>query len=346
MLNSLRAGNYRNLYLDLAQSAYVGQPLSFPDMIADHPVRIDYSKARKHHRKQHLRLGRKGDPVVYLQPDTAGKNVGADGFQAFVVTEVSDIKRATEAYFVVQGSQSLNPSSPDWSSNNIPFAVDRSTPAQTVSALLAWRHAVKMQSQIKTWNFCGHSLGTMVIASLLAKITVQERHLLGQAVLFNGPDVSLTLTAPEVAQLEGITLDGKLHYFIASRDMISAYHREHDRGIGDVNYIAAPTDKQRRPSIAAHAFDQYTVGSDGLIVLNNSSENVRYGRSLAHIVDHVFRDVGSGKQIVSERFAKISLNLRPFISGRPPAAKTKAKHAHVADKTVADDQDRGKKNDQ
>ncbi|WP_155286505.1 alpha/beta hydrolase [Lacticaseibacillus zhaodongensis] len=321
MLNSLRAGNYANLYLDLAQSAYIGQPLSFPDLIADHPVRIDYSKARKHHRKQHLRLGRKGDPVVYLQPDTAGTNVGADGFQAFVVTPVADIKGATEAYFVVQGSQSMNPSSPDWSSNNIPFAIDRSTPAQTVSALLAWRAAVKAQPQIQTWNFSGHSLGTMVIASMLAKITVQERRLLGHTVLFNGPDISLTLTAPEIAQLQGITLDGKLHYYVSSRDMISAYHREHDRGIGDVDYIAAPTDRQRHPSIAAHAFDQYIVARDGQIELNNSSENIRYGRTLAHVVDHVFRDVGSGKQIVSDRFAQINRSVKPILTRKTAVPK-------------------------
>lgn len=306
MLNPLRSGHYANIYLNLAQSAYAGQPVSFAHLLGKRPVRVDYARARVHHGHQHERLGRAGDPVVYLLPDLLAVNRGESGFQAYVLIDTPDVNDATQAYFVVRGTETLRPTDPDWLQNNLPFAFNQTLPGQTNAALTAWRTAAAHLPATATWNFCGHSLGTMVTVSLLAQLTVSELARAGQIVLFNGPDMAGALDAAQRERLRGLTAQGQLHYYLASHDIISAYNRAAPSGIGQVHYIAAPTNDTRLPSVAAHAFDQYTVNRDGTIAEDASPENLAYAARLATGLTQVFAEVAAGREAVSEHARQLT----------------------------------------
>ena len=310
MLNSLRAGNYGNVYLDMAQSAYASQPLSFSKVLRHKPVRIDYSKARVHHGEQHIRLGRKGDPTVFLQPFQIGTDQDKDGLHAFVLTDIEEMREASHAYFVVRGTESMLLSDPDWQKNNIPFAFSHAAPAQTTGALAAWRQISVANPQIKQWDFTGHSLGTMVIAAMLADFTAAEAVLVHRVVLFNGPDVAQTLDAAQLTRLRAISTRVQMTYYIGSRDYISAYNREVASGIGTVHYIAAPLNATPRPTVNAHAFDQYAVAATGEIALDESAANLAYAHELARILDSFFSEAALGKTAVSVQFTRLRDQLK------------------------------------
>lgn len=293
VLNSLQRGQYGNLYLNLAQSAYAGQPVSLARWLTKRPVRIDYARARVHHGPQHQRLGRTGDPAAYLQPDLLAVNQGESGLQAYVLTDQPDAASMTCAYFVVRGTESLRLRDPDWWQNNLPFAFNHRVPAQASAALLAWRTAAAHLPDGVTWDFCGHSLGTMVIIGLLAQMTATELARVGRAVLFNGPDMAGVLDTAQRQRLQAITLQGRLDYYLASHDLVSAFGRSTVSGIGRCHYIEAPTNRATMPSIAAHAFDQYMVDRSGKIAEDNSTENLAYAQRLAAGLDRGLAEVSA-----------------------------------------------------
>ncbi|WDF83481.1 hypothetical protein PQ472_04395 [Lacticaseibacillus pabuli] len=314
MLNSLRAGNYGNVYLDMSQSAYASQPLSFTKLQRQRPVRIDYSKARVHHGQQHIRLGRKGDPTVFLQPMQIGGKGAGDGLHAFVLTDIERMGEATHAYFVVCGTESMHLNDPDWQKNNIPFAFSHAVPAQTQAALASWRRIEAAYPNIKQWDFTGHSLGTMVIASMLADFNSAEAAKVGRVVLFNGPDVAQALDDAELDRIRAISARGQMDYYIGSRDYISAYNREVPSGIGKVHYIAAPLNTTARPTVNAHAFDQYVVAPDGTIALDETKANLTYAHDLARILDNFFSEAVVGKEAVGIQFARLRDQLKARFS--------------------------------
>ena len=110
-----------------------------------------------------------------------------------------------------------------------------------------------------------HSLGTMVSVQGLAGLDDSELNHIGKAVLFDGPDTTLSLIkagySPEKLKL----LDEKIVYYVNPFDPVSMLNRDRpwEQQLGQVNVVVPIKYTSMTDKYSSHDFGAYQIDSYG-----------------------------------------------------------------------------------
>ncbi|KJU89239.1 cutinase family protein [Streptococcus parasanguinis] len=250
--------SFDNLHASLAESAYRYRPKKFPyeqlneskknRLNSGKSVEFNFSTDGKDSEGQVTHGGGTDLPnggKVYLQPDN--KKLLEDeetGYHAYYVTDTDTINANThQTYFAIRGSDGFgfNLSQikkgnfkefnyQDWINNDAAFALTDAIVPQAQYATKGMKEKIteleeKAAPDAKI-DVTAHSLGTMVSVQGLAGLSESELNHVGKAVLFDGPDTTLSLIkagySPEKLKL----LDEKIVYYVNPFDPVSMLNRD------------------------------------------------------------------------------------------------------------------------
>ena len=217
--------SFDNLYASLAESAYRYRPKNFPyeqlnperqkALDSGKSVEFSFSTDGKDSEGQVTHGGGTDLPnggKVYLQPDNKKLLEDAEtGYHAYYVTDTETINANThQTYFSIRGSDGFGIdfsnildadlkefNSKDWINNDAAFALTDAIVPQAQYATKGMKAKIaeledKAAPDAKM-DVTAHSLGTMVSAQGLAGLDDSELNHIGKAVLFDGPDTTLSL---------------------------------------------------------------------------------------------------------------------------------------------------------
>lgn len=303
-LSNWNLDNFNNIHADLAQAAYTGRPIKFPykylrkdqlDLLkSGRAVKFDFSEDNIDD-GQITKGGGTDLPnggKVYLQPDS--KKLLEDeetGYNAYYVTDTETINANThQTYFSIRGSDGfgidfskiLNENlkefnSKDWINNDAAFALTDAIVPQAQYATKGMKAKIaeleEKAAPDAKMDVTAHSLGTMVSVQGLAGLDDSELNHIGKAVLFDGPDTTLSLIkagySPEKLKL----LDEKIVYYVNPFDPVSMLNRDRpwDQQLGQVNVVVPIKYTSMTDKYSSHDFGAYQIDSYGNILTASES---------------------------------------------------------------------------
>lgn len=263
--------SFDNLYASLAESAYRYRPNKFPyeqldpkiqkTLDSGKSVEFNFSTDGKDSEGQVTHGGGTDLPnggKVYLQPDNKKLLEDAEtGYHAYYVTDTDTINANThQTYFAIRGSDDFGIklsqikkgnfkefNYQDWINNDAAFALTDAIVPQAQYATKGMKEKIteleEKAAPDAKMDVTAHSLGTMVSVQGLAGLSESELNHVGKAVLFDGPDTTLSLIkagySPEKLKL----LDEKIVYYVNPFDPVSMLNRDRpwDQQLGQVNVV-------------------------------------------------------------------------------------------------------------
>lgn len=313
--------SFDNLYASLAESAYRYRPKNFPyeqlnperqkALDSGKSVEFSFSTDGKDSEGQVTHGGGTDLPnggKVYLQPDN--KKLLEDeetGYNAYYVTDTETINANTHhTYFSIRGSDGFGIdfsnildanlkkfNSKDWINNDAAFALTDAIVPQAQYATKGMKAKIaeleEKAAPDAKMDVTAHSLGTMVSAQGLAGLDDSELNHIGKAVLFDGPDTTLSLIkagySPERLKL----LDEKLVYYVNPFDPVSMLNRDRpwEQQLGQVNVVVPIKYTSMTDKYSSHDFGAYQIDSYGNILTASESyhpELLVAGQSLAKLI--------------------------------------------------------------
>lgn len=303
-LSNWNLDNFNNIHADLAQAAYTGRPIKFPykylrkdqlDLLkSGRAVKFDFSEDNIDD-GQITKGGGTDLPnggKVYLQPDS--KKLLEDeetGYNAYYVTDTETINANThQTYFSIRGSDGFGIdfskildenlkefNSKDWINNDAAFALTDAIVPQAQYATKGMKAKIaeleEKAAPDAKMDVTAHSLGTMVSVQGLAGLDDSELNHIGKAVLFDGPDTTLSLIkagySPEKLKL----LDEKIVYYVNPFDPVSMLNRDRpwDQQLGQVNVVVPIKYTSMTDKYSSHDFGAYQIDSYGNILTASES---------------------------------------------------------------------------
>lgn len=179
------------------------------------------------------------------------------GYTAYFLTDQKSINNSTSAYYVVRGSDAFSNKNPDWFDNNVPFALENKQVKQSKNFSDDISKKMNEYSNLKNWKFTGHSLATMVITTGLSNLNEGQARKVDTVNLFNGPDVSNSLSKKQLSNLKDFGLSSKINYYLNPDDMVSVLNRSNQTQIGNINFIKTKSEIGTMGIAAAHDFYEY-----------------------------------------------------------------------------------------
>lgn len=303
-LSNWNLDNFNNIHADLAQAAYTGRPIKFPykylrkdqlDLLkSGRAVKFDFSEDNIDD-GQITKGGGTDLPnggKVYLQPDS--KKLLEDeetGYNAYYVTDTEKINANThQTYFSIRGSDGFGIdfskildenlkefNSKDWINNDAAFALTDAIVPQAQYATKGMKAKIaeleEKAAPDAKMDVTAHSLGTMVSVQGLAGLDDSELNHIGKAVLFDGPDTTLSLIkagySPEKLKL----LDEKIVYYVNPFDPVSMLNRDRpwEQQLGQVNVVVPIKYTSMTDKYSSHDFGAYQIDSYGNILTASES---------------------------------------------------------------------------
>lgn len=297
--------SFDNIYVNIAESAYTGRPSNFPTnelpldkkklIESGQSAKIDYSIDGKDKYNQFTSGGGTdlpNDGKVYLQPDNKKLLENEEtGYHAYYVTDTDTINANThQTYFSIRGSDGFGIdfsnildadlkefNSKDWINNDAAFALTDAIVPQAQYATKGMKEKIaeleeKAAPDAKI-DVTAHSLGTMVSVQGLAGLDDSELNHIGKAVLFDGPDTTLSLIkagySPEKLKL----LDEKIVYYVNPFDPVSMLNRDRpwEQQLGQVNVVVPIKYTSMTDKYSSHDFGAYQIDSYGNILTASES---------------------------------------------------------------------------
>lgn len=302
--NNWNLKTFDNMHANIAESAYHHRPKNFPtDELNDEQMKkitngesviFDFSLSGKY-KGQTTKGGGTDLPnggKVYLQPDS--KKLLEDeetGYNAYYVTDTETINANThQTYFSIRGSDGFGIdfsnildanlkefNSKDWINNDAAFALTNAIVPQAQYATKGMKAKIaeleEKAAPDAKMDVTGHSLGTMVSVQGLAGLDDSELNHIGKAVLFDGPDTTLSLIkagySPERLKL----LDEKLVYYVNPFDPVSMLNRDRpwEQQLGQVNVVVPIKYTSMTDKYSSHDFGAYQIDSYGNILTASES---------------------------------------------------------------------------
>lgn len=296
--------SFNNFHSSIAESSYTGRPNSFTKKELEEEAKkklsdgqsvlFDYSADVK--KNDQITKGGGTDlpngGKVYLQPDN--KKLLEDeetGYNAYYVTDTETINANThQTYFSIRGSDGFGIdfsnildanlkefNSKDWINNDAAFALTNAIVPQAQYATKGMKAKIaeleEKAAPDAKMDVTGHSLGTMVSVQGLAGLDDSELNHIGKAVLFDGPDTTLSLIkagySPERLKL----LDEKLVYYVNPFDPVSMLNRDRpwEQQLGQVNVVVPIKYTSMTDKYSSHDFGAYQIDSYGNILTASES---------------------------------------------------------------------------
>lgn len=296
--------SFNNFHSSIAESSYTGRPNSFTKKELEEEAKkklsdgqsvlFDYSADVK--KNDQITKGGGTDlpngGKVYLQPDN--KKLLEDeetGYNAYYVTDTETINANThQTYFSIRGSDGFGIdfsnildanlkefNSKDWINNDAAFALTNAIVPQAQYATKGMKAKIaeleEKAAPDAKMDVTGHSLGTMVSVQGLAGLDDSELNHIGKAVLFDGPDTTLSLIkagySPERLKL----LDEKLVYYVNPFGPVSMLNRDRpwEQQLGQVNVVVPIKYTSMTDKYSSHDFGAYQIDSYGNILTASES---------------------------------------------------------------------------
>lgn len=302
--NNWNLKTFDNMHANIAESAYHHRPKNFPtDELNDEQMKkitngesviFDFSLSGKY-KGQTTKGGGTDLPnggKVYLQPDS--KKLLEDeetGYNAYYVTDTETINANThQTYFSIRGSDGFGIdfskildadlkefNSKDWINNDAAFALTDAIVPQAQYATKGMKEKIaeleEKAAPDAKMDVTAHSLGTMVSVQGLAGLDDSELNHIGKAVLFDGPDTTLSLIkagySPEKLKL----LDEKIVYYVNPFDPVSMLNRDRpwEQQLGQVNVVVPIKYTSMTDKYSSHDFGAYQIDSYGNILTASES---------------------------------------------------------------------------
>ena len=302
--NNWNLKTFDNMHANIAESAYHHRPKNFPtDELNDEQMKkitngesviFDFSLSGKY-KGQTTKGGGTDLPnggKVYLQPDS--KKLLEDeetGNNAYYVTDTETINANThQTYFSIRGSDGFGIdfsnildedlkefNSKDWINNDAAFALTDAIVPQAQYATKGMKEKIaeleEKAAPDAKMDVTAHSLGTMVSVQGLAGLDDSELNHIGKAVLFDGPDTTLSLIkagySPEKLKL----LDEKIVYYVNPFDPVSMLNRDRpwEQQLGQVNVVVPIKYTSMTDKYSSHDFGAYQIDSYGNILTASES---------------------------------------------------------------------------
>lgn len=304
-MSNWHLSSFDNLYASLAESTYRDRPKNFPYEQLDPKIQktldsgksvdFNFSTDGKDSEGKVTHGGGTDLPnggKVYLQPDN--KKLLEDeetGYNAYYVTDTETINANThQTYFSIRGSDGFGIdfsnildanlkefNSKDWINNDAAFAHTNAIVPQAQYATKGMKAKIaeleEKAAPDAKMDVTGHSLGTMVSVQGLAGLDDSELNHIGKAVLFDGPDTTLSLIkagySPERLKL----LDEKLVYYVNPFDPVSMLNRDRpwEQQLGQVNVVVPIKYTSMTDKYSSHDFGAYQIDSYGNILTASES---------------------------------------------------------------------------
>ena len=296
--------SFNNFHSSIAESSYTGRPNSFAKKELEEEAKkklsdgqsvlFDYSADVK--KNDQITKGGGTDlpngGKVYLQPDS--KKLLEDeetGYNAYYVTDTETINANThQTYFSIRGSDGFGIdfsnildanlkefNSKDWINNDAAFALTNAIVPQAQYATKGMKEKIaeleEKAAPDAKMDVTAHSLGTMVSVQGLAGLDDSELNHIGKAVLFDGPDTTLSLIkagySPEKLKL----LDEKIVYYVNPFDPVSMLNRDRpwEQQLGQVNVVVPIKYTSMMDKYSSHDFGAYQIDSYGNILTASES---------------------------------------------------------------------------
>ena len=297
--------SFDNLYASLAESAYRYRPKEFPyeqlneskknRLNSGKSVGFNFSTDGKDSEGQITKGGGTDLPnggKVYLQPDNKKLLENEEtGYNAYYVTDTDTINANThQTYFSIRGSDGFGIdfsnildanlkefNSKDWINNDAAFALTDAIVPQAQYATKGMKAKISELEEKAApdakMDVTAHSLGTMVSVQGLAGLDDSELNHIGKAVLFDGPDTTLSLIkagySPEKLKL----LDEKIVYYVNPFDPVSMLNRDRpwEQQLGQVNVVVPIKYTSMTDKYSSHDFGAYQIDSYGNILTASES---------------------------------------------------------------------------
>ena len=297
--------SFDNLYASLAESAYRYRPKKFPyeqlneskknRLNSGKSVGFNFSTDGKDSEGQITKGGGTDLPnggKVYLQPDNKKLLENEEtGYNAYYVTDTDTINANThQTYFSIRGSDGFGIdfsnildanlkefNSKDWINNDAAFALTDAIVPQAQYATKGMKAKISELEEKAApdakMDVTAHSLGTMVSVQGLAGLDDSELNHIGKAVLFDGPDTTLSLIkagySPEKLKL----LDEKIVYYVNPFDPVSMLNRDRpwEQQLGQVNVVVPIKYTSMTDKYSSHDFGAYQIDSYGNILTASES---------------------------------------------------------------------------
>lgn len=305
MSKNWNLNSFDNIYVNIAESAYTGRPSNFPTnelpldkkklIESGQSAKIDYSIGGKDKYNQFTSGGGTdlpNDGKVYLQPDNKKLLENEEtGYHAYYVTDTDTINANThQTYFSIRGSDGFGIdfsnildadlkefNSKDWINNDAAFALTDAIVPQAQYATKGMKEKIaeleEKAAPDAKMDVTAHSLGTMVSVQGLAGLDDSELNHIGKAVLFDGPDTTLSLIkagySPEKLKL----LDEKIVYYVNPFDPVSMLNRDRpwEQQLGQVNVVVPIKYTSMTDKYSSHDFGAYQIDSYGNILTASES---------------------------------------------------------------------------
>ncbi|MDR2660811.1 MAG: hypothetical protein LBC17_02035 [Lactobacillaceae bacterium] len=267
----------KNIQLNLAQASYSNRPQNF----ASNQEFYDFGDGKK----------------WYLQETI---NNPKTGYTAYVVTNKKFAKSATQGYYVVRGSDGIDYKNPDWWNNNLPFAIENKAVIQAKDFTNSFTKEKNKFPNIQKWDLVGHSLATMVIVTGLSKMDLKTSAKVGQVTLFNGPDISNSLSKQEKQNLN--LFQDRITYYLNPDDPVSVFNRNNSNQIGNIHYIDGRINIGS-PYIKigdTHDFSEYQFDNNGQIKLIDNDFSIKEYIHWQNIIDNYLLDYLKKNKITSK----------------------------------------------
>ena len=297
--------SFDNLYASLAESAYRDRPTNFVfDQLnrdqknrlkKNKSVLLDFSTDGKDSEDKVTHGGGTDLPnggKVYLQPDNKKLLENEEtGYHAYYVTDTETINANThQTYFSIRGSDGFGIdfsnildanlkefNSKDWINNDAAFALTNAIVPQAQYATKGMKEKIaeleEKAAPDAKMDVTAHSLGTMVSVQGLAGLDDSELNHIGKAVLFDGPDTTLSLIKAGYSLEKLKLLDEKIVYYVNPFDPVSMLNRDRpwEQQLGQVNVVVPIKYTSMMDKYSSHDFGAYQIDSYGNILTASES---------------------------------------------------------------------------
>ncbi len=297
--------SFDNLYASLAESAYRDRPTNFVfDQLnrdqknrlkKNKSVLLDFSTDGKDSEDKVTHGGGTDLPnggKVYLQPDNKKLLENEEtGYHAYYVTDTETINANThQTYFSIRGSDGFGIdfsnildanlkefNSKDWINNDAAFALTNAIVPQAQYATKGMKEKIaeleEKAAPDAKMDVTAHSLGTMVSVQGLAGLDDSELNHIGKAVLFDGPDTTLSLIKAGYSLEKLKLLDEKIVYYVNPFDPVSMLNRDRpwEQQLGQVNVVVPIKYTSMTDKYSSHDFGAYQIDSYGNILTASES---------------------------------------------------------------------------
>ena len=167
--------------------------------------------------------------------------------------------------------------SKDWINNDAAFALTNAIVPQAQYATKGMKEKIaeleEKAAPDAKMDVTAHSLGTMVSVQGLAGLDDSELNHIGKAVLFDGPDTTLSLIKAGYSLEKLKLLDEKIVYYVNPFDPVSMLNRDRpwEQQLGQVNVVVPIKYTSMTDKYSSHDFGAYQIDSYGNILTASES---------------------------------------------------------------------------